>query len=205
MQTTWNPGADILLRGVWRNKIWWAIPVTVVRDEPDLIAVYWRAGTPNKTPEQRPKPQDLLSEHSLPLIDSQWIWTDVLMLVPPTAAHAIYAMWETDHKLFHCWYINLQSPLKRTRLGFDTMDFILDIVISPDLSVWHWKDEDDFNEAVRLGVYTADEAQAIRLEGERVIQQMQARLSPFCDGWESWKPPEDWHIPVFPPGWEELY
>ncbi len=204
MQTTWNLGTAILLRGVWRNKIWWAIPVTVVRDEPDLIALYWRAGTPSKTPDPRPKPQDLLSEHGLPLIDSQWIWTDVLMLVPPQAPHGIYAMWEAGSKRFHCWYVNLQSPLKRTWLGFDTMDFILDIVISADRSEWHWKDEADFNEAVALGVYTPDEAQAIRAEGERVIKQMQAGLSPFCDGWEDWKPPKDWPIPTFPPEWDKL-
>jgi hypothetical protein len=103
MAVLWEPGATIVLRGMWRNHIWWALPVIVVRDNPDLIALYWQAGTPNKIPDRRVTPQDLLPEQSLPLVDSQWANTDVMMLVPPAAAHAVYAMWEAGHKRFLCW------------------------------------------------------------------------------------------------------
>jgi hypothetical protein len=194
MAIPWKPGETIVLRGMWRDQIWWAIPVTVVRDEPDLIALYWRAGTPNKIPDRRVTPQDLLSEQSPPLIDSQWVNTDVLMLVPPAASYAVYAMWEAGHTHFLCWYVNLQTPMIRSPLGFDTTDNILDIVIQPDCSAWWWKDEDEFQEAVELGVYSPEHAQAIRAEGEAVIQQMQAGLPPFCDGWESRLPPTDYPI-----------
>jgi hypothetical protein len=204
MVIKWEPGETIVLRGMWRDRIWWAIPVTVVRDEPDLIALYWRAGTPNKIPDRRVTPQDLLSEQSLPLIDSQWVNTDVLMLVPPAASHAVYAMWEAGKTHFLRWYVNLQAPMIRTPIGFDTIDYILDIVIQPDCSAWWWKDEDEFHEAVSIGVYSAEQAWAIRTEGEGVIQQMQASLSPFCDGWERWLPPTDYPIPQFPPGWDKI-
>jgi predicted RNA-binding protein associated with RNAse of E/G family len=84
------------------------------------------------------------------------------------------------------------------------MDQILDIVISPDLSDWRWKDEDEFAEAERIGVYTSEQAQAIRAEGERVIARLNAQESPFCDGWDNWLPPDEWSIPKFPLGWEEV-
>jgi hypothetical protein len=204
MATCWKHGAVIVLRGLWRESIWWALPVIVVRDDPDMIALYWRAGTPNKIPDRRVTMQDLLSEKSLPLIDSQWVNTDVLMLVPPAASHAVYAMWEAGHTRFLCWYVNLQAPMIRTPIGFDTNDYILDIVIQPDCRTWRWKDDEDFNEAVSTGVYSTEQAQAIRAEGEAVIQQMQAGLPPFCDGWERWSPPTDYPIPQFPPGWDKI-
>ena len=91
------------------------------------------------------------------------------MLVLPGAAHAVYVMWEAGQTKLKCWYIDLQEPLRRTAIGFDTNDHLLDIVISADRSVWRMKDEDEFEEAVRLGVFSQEEAQAIRAEGERVI------------------------------------
>ena len=77
---------------------------------------------------------------------------------------------------FAGWYVNLQEPLRRSPLGFETDDLVLDIRIQPDGS-WAWKDEDELEEAVRLGRFTEDEAQAIRAEGERVVEER-----PLADG-----------------------
>jgi hypothetical protein len=169
-----------------------------------LVALYWRAGTWEKLPSKRVAPQDLLSAAQMDMVDKMWVWTDVLMLCTPGATHSVYAMWDEGHTNFRCWYINLQDPLRRTPIGFDSMDHILDIVISPDRSTWRWKDEDDFNEAVAIGVYSAQEARAIRAEGERAVELMQANQSPFCDGWERWSPPLGWETPTLPAGWDEI-
>lgn len=202
--TYWTPGDPIVLRGAWRQKLWWALPVTVVQDTLDLIALYWPTGTCNKLPRKRLVPQDLLSTEQLDLVDGAWTKTDVLMLATPGAAHAVSAMWEEGHASFRCWYIDLQEPLRRTSIGFDTRDHLLDIVTSPDRSEWWWKDEDEFREAEEIGVYSAEEARAIRTEGERVIELMREGRSPFCDGWERWSPPADWGIPDLPAGWDNL-
>jgi predicted RNA-binding protein associated with RNAse of E/G family len=58
----------------------------------------------------------------------------------------------------------------------------LDVVIDPD-ETWHWKDEDDFAEAQQLGVFTPEQAAAVRQEGERVISQQL-----WITGWEHWRP-----------------
>jgi predicted RNA-binding protein associated with RNAse of E/G family len=83
------------------------------------------------------------------------------------------------------------------------MDHLLDVVIDPDLS-WRWKDEEELEEAVRLGLLTRQAADGIRAEGERVIAQLEAREPPFCDGWERWRPDPAWPIPELPAGWDEL-
>lgn len=203
--THWNPGEPVVLRGVWNHRLWWALPVTVVQDTPNLIVLYWPAGTPNKLPLNKLTPQDVLAVDEVHLVDGEWVDTDVLMLVIPGAAHAVYTMWDAGGASFRCWYVNLQDPLQRTDIGFDTRDHLLDIVICPDLSEWWWKDEDEFEDAVKVGLYTAEQAHAIRAEGERVIQEMLSGQSPFSDGWERWSPPEDWEIPQLTGGWDVIF
>jgi len=201
----WKPGESIVLRGVWRQRLWFACPVNVVQDSPPLIALYWRAGTGVKIPKDRSIIlQAMSSTEQLEIVDKTWTRTDVLMLTAPGASHSVYAMWEEGHTRFQCWYVNLEEPLRRTPVGFDTMDHLLDIVISSDRSEWSWKDEDEFSEAIALGVYSTEEARAIRAEGERVIDLMQANQPPFCDGWENWSPPKEWEIPTLPTGWDDI-
>jgi hypothetical protein len=74
-----------------------------------------------------------------------------------------------------------------TPTGIETTDHALDVVIDVDGS-WRWKDEADFAEAQRLGVFSSEEAAAIRVEGERVVA-----ARPWPTGWEDWRPswPDD--------------
>jgi hypothetical protein len=199
----WKTGDAIVLRGVWRHIIWWASSAIIVQDNPELIAVYWPAGTPTMTPAKRLTPLDLLS-NQVCLVPGKWFDTDVLMLVTPGSAHAINLMWETGQPKLRCWYVNLQEPFRRTELGFDSMDHLLDIVISPDRSAWHWKDEDEFEEAIKVGLYSSEEARAIRAEGERAIELLETGLQPFCDGWERWSPPAEWETPTLLEDWDKI-
>ena len=185
---TWNAGENILLRGVWRKRLWLAAPVTVVQDSPNLIAVYWKANTPSKIPAQRITYKELLSNEQIHLVDSKWVTTDVLMLSTPGSAHGILVMWESGHVKFNCWYVNLQEPLRRTPMGLDTMDQLLDIVIEPDLSSWHWKDENEFaDKIIRSGVDTVilsidgDEHSHEFLRGRGNFAKTVSTLKRFCE------------------------
>jgi hypothetical protein len=199
----WRPGETVVVRGIWRGELWWACPQYVVRDSPELWALYWPAGTPVRRWYRRPTVQEVLS--SAPqLVEAVWTDTNVLSLVTPGTAHSIDLMWDCTQHDLRCWYIQLQEPLRRTLIGFDTMDQILDLVISPDRTEWQWKDVDEFAEALSIGVYSAQQAEAIRTEGESVIEKLKANQSPFCDGWERWQPAREWGIPTFPQGWESV-
>jgi hypothetical protein len=194
------PGDTVVIRGVLKGKLWWACPAYVVQDNPELIALYWPVGTPTRSPIRRPSVEDELYNR-IQLEDRNWTDNDVLSLNLAGAAHSIELMWEAGTSKVRCWYVHLQEPLRRTTNGFDTMDQILDIVISPDRSSWNWKDEDEFAEAEAIGVYSHKKARSIRQEGERVIGLLKANAAPFCEGWEKWTPPLEWVIPTFPLGW----
>ena len=136
------------------------------------------------------------------LENRNWTEHDVLSLNTPGLGHSIDLMWLAGTRDLRCWYVHLQEPLRRTEIGFDTMDQMLDIVISPDRKSWYWKDEDEFSEAGVIGVYTPEVFKAIRAEGERVVRLLEANASPFCDGWQDWIPPAHWSVPRFPVGWD---
>ena len=163
----WKAGDTVLLRGVWNQKIWFVIVAYVVQDSDDLIALYWQPGTPNRLPAKRITGEDFLVKHQPELYPNIWKRTNLLMLVKPGNFHSVELMWDESFDNLICWYINLQEPLRRTPLGFDTMDLALDIVISPDLTRWQWKDEDEFKSLVEVGVISNHKSLEVRTEGEK--------------------------------------
>jgi predicted RNA-binding protein associated with RNAse of E/G family len=119
-----------------------------------------------------------------------WHTNRVVWLMPFNGAHAVGHSWNDARDEFAGYYINLQAPLRRTPIGYDSFDHVLDIVVAPDGS-WRWKDEDEFEEAIQLRLFTPNEAADIRAEGERVITRL-SNLLPT--GWELWRRPPHWSV-----------
>ena len=96
------------------------------------------------------------------------------------------------------WYVNLERPQRRTAIGFDYEDDLLDVWVAlgaePELL-----DEDELAQAVELGFVSAERAAEIRAVAERVLAE-----PPWPTGWEEWRPEPGWEVPVLPPGWEQL-
>ncbi len=96
--------------------------------------------------------------------------------------------------------MNLQLPVKRSPIGFDTMDLILDVVVAPDMSRWEWKDEDQFQEAVSRNIFDAVTAAGIRSSGIAAVERLRVEADTFAT-W-SWAPPPNWATPRLPEGWD---
>ena len=200
----WNSGDQIVVRYVRDGRPSWVRPVTVVEDTRERSVVFIAAGTPTKEPvrlDGSPIGRDVPFEERFTLEwrlgDGNWGGHQTLLLTPSGAAHSIWLFW-TEGWDFLGWYVNLQQPLERTPVGFDTVDQVLDIWINPDQS-WKWKDEDELKDAIRLDRFTRDEAATIRAEGERVVAEW-----PFPTGWEDWRPDPSWPIPQLPDGWDRV-
>ena len=200
----WQPGDAVVLRYVHGGRVSRVLPVTVVEDTDEHIALFVAAGSPMKTRcglDGVPIRRDLsyAERFSLEwqLCDGRWEGNGVLMLTPVGAGHSFWAIWDERWR-FEVWYVNVQEPLGRTEFGFDTADNVLDVVIEPDLSAWRWKDEHELEEAVRLGRFTPAQAEAVREEGRRAVRTLEDRAWPFVHDWSAWRPDPAWPRAALP-------
>jgi hypothetical protein len=192
------PGGSVLLRGVYGDRVRWAFPHLFALEHDGRLGFFVRPGTPGvwmgRDPDGRYLERWVRGDDPRP---HAWTRTHVLWLVRPADAHSVGLFWDEDWQLLG-WYVNLQAPLRRTPLGFDTTDWALDVWVEPDGS-WRWKDEADFAEAQALGVLDANAAAAVRAEGERVVA-----ARPWPTGLEAWRPDPAWPTPELPDGWDRV-
>ncbi len=202
-QSFWSEGNNAILRGLG-GKVLWAFPTIVVQDTSDLIVLYMPAGVLGKNVKQKPTPKEYLFEDKINIVDCQWNRTDVLFLIVPGDSFSTYVMWDTGTKNLDCWYINLQEPIRRTKIGFDTMDNTLDVVISPDMTTWEWKDDDEFIEAQKVGYYSFEKASEIWGEGERAVKLITSERRSMYEKWSTWQANPEWSIPKLSPLWDKV-
>jgi predicted RNA-binding protein associated with RNAse of E/G family len=205
-QSYFQPGQTIVLREILQKRVRSAQPQIVVQDETDLLVLYIPVGTRWKLPFAlnggRAGPSSRLKAEWI-LKDVEWHGLNRLMMTIPGADYSVEIFRNAADGSLRGWYINLEDPLRRSTLGFDWLDQMLDIIVSPDLSTWYWKDEDEFEEAIRLGVLSPARASTLRNEGEKAVAWLQSGKSPF-NGWEKWCPDSSWQIPVLPDGWDVI-
>ncbi len=191
----WSSGDTVALRGFWAGELSGAFPHIVVYDTSELVALWLPPGARGLYPTSR-------DHTALAPAEREWRAGGTLRLTPPDEAHSVDLYWGEAGELLG-WYVNLQDPLVRGPIGFDTSDHILDLWVHPDRS-WEWKDADELDEVLALGFFDEREVEAIRREGERVVERVTAWAPPFCDGWEDWRPDPAWPVPTLPESWREL-
>jgi hypothetical protein len=190
-----------LLRLIFRGQVRWALPHTLVEETSDRVALLIVPGVRGRGPKGygRSDYVDQLLE-GWNTVDHVWHTNRVLRLTTFDAGYSVDHYWSQSTDEFRGYQINLQEPLRRTSLGFDTFDQELDIVVTPDRS-WHWKDVDNFERAVRRGVFSHEEGTAVR-ELARDIAGRLEELIPT--GWEDWPPDLAWPLPELPNNWQEV-
>jgi predicted RNA-binding protein associated with RNAse of E/G family len=95
------------------------------------------------------------------------------------------------------WYVNFELPPQLTDSGIQTMDLILDAVVTPE-GEWQWKDREDFDIAVAVGVLDASLPSILVGQASATRRQLDARVGPFASRWLSWTPPPTWTTPPLP-------
>ncbi|MFD5698343.1 cytidylyl-2-hydroxypropylphosphonate hydrolase [Streptomyces lasiicapitis] len=204
----WGPGAQILWR--YRENAGDAFhicrPVTVVRDDEDLLAVWMAPGTEcvkpvlaDGTPVHR---EPLATRYTKPRTTrrDRWSGTGVLKLARPGQPWSVWLFWEPGWR-FKNWYVNLEEPRSRWHGGVDSEDHFLDISVDPDGS-WRWHDEDEFAQAQRAGLMSTEKAEQVRAAGREAVDVIRAWGPPFGDDWPHWRPDPSWRIPALPGDWD---
>ncbi len=99
------------------------------------------------------------------------------------------------------WYVNLEEPWVRSRSGFDTEDWILDVVVGDD--GWRYKDEDELEWALSSGRFDARQIERIRRAGLHAVEMIDSRAWPFDADWSRWVPEAGLSVPALQPGWDD--
>lgn len=208
----WGPGDSIAwrcrIRTPWgaKDDISYVFPMTVVRDEEDEIVVLRRPGHVSKVRnadyDERPGMRKITRAWQAGFHDDVWRNTRILITKPPRAEHAISLFWDDATDEFAHWYIDITSPLRRTRTGFDFVENGLDVVVAPDLSTWRWKDEHELEWEVEQGMFTRAEADELYREGERAVARLRSERERF-ERWIGWRPDPSWSLATLPDGWDE--
>jgi hypothetical protein len=190
-----RPGDVVLLRSVFRGRVRWTFPHRFALEHEGRLGFYCCPGTPGmlmvRDRDGRYLERWARGDDPRPHV---WQWHHILRLVRPADPYTVEIYW--DERWQHvCWYVNLQAPLVPSALGFDTTDWALDVLIDPDGS-WRWKDEDDFAEAIAIGIFSKDEAARVRDAGERALAEQA-----WPTGLEDWRPDPSWTPPPLPPEW----
>jgi len=204
MTRRFAPGEPVALREIWSGRVFAARPATMVEDAEDRLVFYVppsvrclqaRAddGAPVRVPTRPWRLEDVELHQQR-----------ILSFAFPDTPYSVLATWDPDTDEFRGWYVNLQAPLTRTDVGFDTREHVLDVLIPADRSRWDWKDEDELAEAVEEGLFSPEEAERFRAAGERAVEQILLREPPFDEGWEDWRPDPSWATPELPEAAERV-
>ena len=157
----WTYGEVIVHREIAWGRPWLALPEIVVTDTDDLLVTYIAPGAPfgfaagewpTETGRHPWQPR------------TEWTGHGVLVVQRPGDAYAVWHFWTGDDRRFERWYLNLQAPLRRTPIGYDTQDRELDVVVRPD-GTWTLKDDELLEQRVSEGRYSAAEVVEIRALG----------------------------------------
>jgi len=184
------PGEAVVLRQLFRARIWNAAPATVVEDDAAQTVLWLPPATKFAMGE------DLFGDWDVHdrLVE---LTTGQLRISKRGEPFSLHLFRHPDDS-FRGWYVNLERPQERTALGFDFEDELLDIWVEPDREP-EWLDEEELDEAVQRGFFSVERAAEIRANGERVLA-----AQPWPTGWEDWSPDPGWQVPLLPSGWDEL-
>lgn len=206
--TCWHPGDQVLVRFIRNRPADLILPVTIVHDDADYIAYFTAVGTPMKgqamadgTRLTRDIPFIERERLVGGLTDMTWTTNNALVIQQPGRLHATSLFWRESSWEFVGYYGNIQVPLTRTLRGFDSADYLLDVVVSPDLMP-AWKDEDEWEDARDHGLLPPDLLADIRREGEQIMVEARDGVWPFDGSLVGWRPDPNWPIPELPADWD---
>jgi predicted RNA-binding protein associated with RNAse of E/G family len=185
-------GEVITIREMFRGALWTARPVTVIEDTNENFVSYLAPGTLIDYPvdvEHGEKCFSMWLSGDWKLRKRTFKQPGILLIAPQGMPFVVFANIR-DEGGVSSWYVNFQEPLRRTRQGFDTMDETIDLLVAPDFSDWHRKDEDELELAVSMGVYEQEHAQRLLDNCSSVEADLKAGNIPWDHRWSDWSPPK---------------
>ena len=209
MTEVWKPGDIAVWRGIYRNRIWHAVPTIVVQESTRetvrvilpgakcMVEGHYITGRKDSKRRWDFKDKDWV------LKEFPWRTNRVLIITESDRYYSIMLFWNHALNTFLGYYVNFQLPSKRSHCGTDSLDLDLDIDVKPDLR-FRWKDEDDYHKAVEQGVILPEWVQEIEKAKPEILARLEKRHYPFDGSWLDWMPDPTWSPPTLPENWDKI-
>jgi protein associated with RNAse G/E len=209
----WQPGDVVALRGIYNQRVSYMQSAVVVHDTLDEVALVILPGAECAAPEGYMNGKHGASGHwdrwgeyekeNWQMQLYRWHTNRLLILLHPEKYYASYYFWQADNNQFLCYYINFQLPFHRSKIGFDSFDLELDLIVEPNFE-WHWKDLDDYQRGIELGILRPQWVKEIDSAKLEIFEKFEHRRYPFDDTWLKWMPHPQWCPPNLPADWEKV-
>jgi Protein of unknown function (DUF402). len=205
----WKPGDVISWRGIYRERVWHAQTVIVVKHNPEEMVLTLLPGTECIGPEGYSQGKNSYKRRwNFKEKDWQqekyfWRTNRLLLLLEPEKYYSTMYFWNDESNQFLCYYINFQLPFQRSHCGIDTLDLDLDLVINPDFS-YEWKDVEDYQKAIQNKIIFPEWIEAIEAAKPEIFEKLERRQYPYDGSWLHWTPDPDWLPPKLPENWDKI-
>ena len=209
MINCWKAGDSIAWRGIYRNRVWHALPTIVVRDTGKEVVLALLPGATGVVEENYParnktgKRRWDFKEKDWRLAGFVWHTHRLLMILEAEKYYATALFWNHEQNKFVGYYINFQLPFTRSYCGIDTLDLELDLDIQPDFS-YVWKDLDDYKKGMETGIILPEWAEQIESAKGEVLNRLDKRRYPFDGSWLDWMPDPNRSLPTLPANWDKI-
>jgi len=206
----WDAGAQVVWRSRPGGEIGFVFAAVVLEDGPSFTALFQPKGAPCKRrsgERSGPAGRQMLpggweGRHD----DRAFAGPSTARVHPVGSGFAVLRHWDEHRRRYQGWYVNLERPWRRTPIGFDSRDDVLDLTVADDLSHWQWKDEEELAWAVEVGTMSRLDADQARAAGEAAIEAIERRAWPFDqEAWTRWAPPRRLSVPKLPDEWDNQF
>lgn len=209
----WNPGDTVALRGIYNQRVSYIQSAVIVQDQPDEVALAILPGAECFAPENYIHGKHGTASHwdrwgeykkgNWNMERYTWRTNRLLILLQPEKYYANYYFWQANSGRFLCYYVNFQLPFQRSRLGFDSFDLELDIIIEPTYE-WRWKDVDDYQRGIACGILRKEWVREIDNAKLEIFATLEKRAYPYDGTWLGWVPDPNWAPPTLPENWDKI-
>lgn len=211
----WARGDVVVLRNVSETDpghhvrhVGYAHTARVIVDDGDVVVLH----QPPKTPHIErngvrggPRGRNLVrggwdGTHS----EREWRGDGVVFVHRREQPWSVWRWIDDDGVWSSHFYVNFERPWTRTRLGFDTEDWVLDLIVTGAERAVTVKDADELDWCVEAGTVSPEQAESTRRSAERVTAIAAENGWPFDADWSLWRPDADWVAEPLPADWAQL-
>jgi hypothetical protein len=188
----WSRGDVVALRDVWFGNVWRAVASIFVEETPERSMFWVPAGSAATYPADESGREIRIPRREFRYATRR-TKSSILVVCDEGAPWTIWLHF-TESDLDY-WYLNFEQYLGRSAVAYDSVDHKLDLIVRPNGELV-WKDEDELEQAGRLGLVDVD---AVRRDADRAVAE-----PPWPTGWESFRPEPAWEAVELPEGWDRV-